>query len=156
MPSSCRVLKSRWQPTPSPHLQTSLSLLLLGIGKSNSRPPNPLLAYCGATGRPHQRLSCLGSPGAICGPVLALGYTLGCSLRHPLGPNSPISAPGQFCGLWENVWVEQKLSALHLFDARSSQQPRGAAPQVARALSIDQGHERPRFCTGRGFYQLIG
>jgi len=129
------------------------------MGKSNSRPPNPLSACCGAPGRPHQRLSCLGSPGAICGPILALGCALGC----PLGPNSPISAPGQFCGSWGNVWVEQKLSILHLFDARSSQQPRGAAPQVARALSIDLGHWEPRFCSKRTyiiyictFYQLIG
>ena len=63
------------------------------MGKSNSRRPNPLLAYCGAPGRPHQRLSCLGSPGAICGPVLALGCVLGCSPGAPLGQTRPFRLP---------------------------------------------------------------
>ena len=57
--------------------------------------------------------------------------------RRPLGPNSPISAPGLYGG---NVWVDKTLSVLHLFDAQFSQLPRVPGTQVARALSIDLGH----------------
>ena len=127
---------SKFAGAPQGETSGNLPPYSLLMGKSISRRPNLVLAYCGAPGRPHQQLSCLGSPGAICGPILALGCALGC----PLGPNSPISAPGQICGSWGNVRVEQKLSISYLFDARSSQLPRVPGTQVARALSIDLGH----------------
>ena len=62
------------------------------MGKSNSMPPNPLLAYCGVPGRPHQRLSCLGSRGDMWANIGA-GVCPGVIPSAPLGQTCPLRLP---------------------------------------------------------------